>query len=126
MPVCDQIALNMRRETGSTISSATIVSYFEAFRKACVSHFNTHPVKLRTPGKVVKIVETALACKKKIKRGLFHISGVLERSSLAISALFLQLSTGMLLPLCRLCGSISSRLLLLCRISGHLITAFKS
>ena len=67
MPVYDQIALEMRRETGSTISSATIVSYFKAFRDVCVSYFNTHIVKLGGPGKVVQIDETILARRKNNK-----------------------------------------------------------
>ena len=67
MPVYDRIALDMRLETGSTISSATIVSYFKAFRDVCVSYFNAHPVKLGGPGKVVTIDETALARRKNNK-----------------------------------------------------------
>ncbi|VDD93199.1 unnamed protein product [Enterobius vermicularis] len=67
MPVYDQIALDVRRETGSTISSAIIVSYFKAFRYVCVSYFNARPVKLNGPGKVVGIDETVLACRKNNK-----------------------------------------------------------
>ena len=70
MPVYDQIALDMRRETGSATSSATIVSYFKAFRDVCVSYFNAHPVKLGGPGKVVQINETVLT-RRKFNRGQF-------------------------------------------------------
>ena len=56
----------MRRETGSTISSATIVSYFKTFRDVCVvSYINAHPVKLGGPSKVVEIDETGLARRKR-------------------------------------------------------------
>ena len=67
MPVCDETALGMRQETGGTISSATIVSYFEAFGDVCVSYFNAHPVKLGRPGKAVEIDEMFLACRKNNK-----------------------------------------------------------
>ncbi|VDD85936.1 unnamed protein product [Enterobius vermicularis] len=50
MPVDDQIALDMRRQNGSTISSATIFSYFKPFRDVCISYFNAHSVKLGGPG----------------------------------------------------------------------------
>ena len=78
MPLCNQLALDMRQETGSTIISGTVVSYSKALRDVCVSYFNGHPVKLGGPGKVVKIDETVLTRKKLIKEGLFHISGVLK------------------------------------------------
>ena len=67
MPLYDQIALDMRREIGSTISSATIVSYFKPFRNSCVSYFNAHPVKLDGPSKFVEIDETVLARRKNNK-----------------------------------------------------------
>ena len=67
MPVYDQTALGMRQETVGTISSATIVSYFKAFRDVCVSYFNAHPVKLGGPGKVVEIDKMFLACRKNNK-----------------------------------------------------------
>ncbi|VDD95160.1 unnamed protein product [Enterobius vermicularis] len=49
MPLCNQIALDMRQETGSTIISGTVVSYSKALRDVCVSYFNGHPVKLGGP-----------------------------------------------------------------------------
>ena len=65
MPVYDQTALDTRRESGSTISSATIVSHCKAFRNVCVSYFNAHSVKLGGQGKVVEIDKTVLARRKK-------------------------------------------------------------
>ena len=65
MPVYDQTALDMRREIGSTISSATIISYFKTFRDVCVSYFNARLVRLGGPGRVVEIDKTVLARRKK-------------------------------------------------------------
>ena len=64
----DQIALDIRHEAGSTVSSATIGSYFKAFWDVCVSYFNAYPFELFEPGKVVKIDETVLARRKIIKK----------------------------------------------------------
>ncbi|VDD92585.1 unnamed protein product [Enterobius vermicularis] len=113
MPVYDQIALDVCWETSGTISSATIASYYKAFRDVCVSYFNAHPVKLGGPGKVIKIDEAILALRKNNKGRIVPHQWCFGGIERAISASLLQLSTGMLLPLCRLSGSISSGVLLL-------------
>lgn len=109
----DQPALGMRRKTGSRISSSTIFSYFKPFLDVCVLYFNAHPVKLGGPGKVVEFDETALLPRKN-ERGLFRISSVLQAlKEGAISSFLLQLSTEVLLSLCRLSGSIPSTTIML-------------
>ena len=84
MRVHYQTALDMRRESGSTISSATIVSYFKAFQDVCVSYFNVHPVKSGKPNKFVEIDETVLARRKNNKGRLVSHQwcfGGIERGS---------------------------------------------
>ena len=67
IPAYDQAELGIRWETGSTISFATIVSYFKAFRDVCFSCFNAHPVKLGGPRKVIEIDEAVLVCRENSK-----------------------------------------------------------
>ena len=105
MPVYDQIALNMRRKTGSTISSATIVSHTKAVRDVCVSYFNVHPVKLGGPAKVVEIDETVLARRKNNKgRLVLHqwcFGGIERRSNKCFIVAVEHRDAAILVPLVR-------------------------
>ena len=127
MPLYDQITLDMRHDTNSTISKFTVVAYLKSFRDICVSYFQTRLVSLDSPGEIVKIDETILTWKKITPEGLFPSNGVSRAPRDApISASLWLLITEMQQPSCFLSDSMSFQGPLSCRTNGQLIMAFKS
>ena len=55
-------------ETGSQLSSHTLVVYINCFRNVCTEHFRRHPSRIRGPDKVVEIDKT-LPTRRKYNSG---------------------------------------------------------
>ena len=64
MLVYDHSALDIRRNTGTTTGTVTIVLYFKSLRNVCIFYIEKHPAKSADRSKTVEIDEAVLTWRK--------------------------------------------------------------
>lgn len=57
----EDIRREMARADGSTLSSKTLVDWYQFFRDVCIEHISRHPTVIGGPGVIVEIYETVLS-----------------------------------------------------------------